>query len=80
MEWIRGISGNSCPQGECAAAGISVLRLLAAAQPDAAGWIDQLVDFLGRRKIAERKNIRRGYLQSDEEIYPEKCAGYFAGI
>ena len=39
--------GNSCAQGECMAAGISVLRLLAAARPDDSEWIGQLLGPLG---------------------------------
>ena len=39
--------GNSCTQGECLAAGISVLRFLAVVQPDNTEWIDKLLDPLG---------------------------------
>lgn len=39
--------GNSCDQGECVAAGISVLRFLAAVKPDDTAWIDRLLDPLG---------------------------------
>lgn len=39
--------GNSCPKGECTAAGISVLRFLAAVRPDDAEWIDKLLNPLG---------------------------------
>lgn len=39
--------GNSCSQGECMTAGISVLRFLAAARPDDREWIDKLLDPLG---------------------------------
>lgn len=39
--------GNSCMQGECVAAGISVLRFLAAVQPMDATWIDKLLEPLG---------------------------------
>lgn len=39
--------GNSCTQGECLAAGISVLRLLAAARPDDPEWMDRILDPLG---------------------------------
>ena len=34
--------GNSCTQGECLAAGISVLRFLAVTKPEDAEWIDRL--------------------------------------
>lgn len=40
--------GNSCTQGECLATGISVLRLLAAAQSDDLEWIERLLKPLGR--------------------------------
>ena len=39
--------GNSCTQGECMAAGISVLRLLAATKPDDLKWINTLLMPLG---------------------------------
>lgn len=39
--------GNSCMQGECIAAGISVLRFIAAVKPDDKEWIDKLLDPLG---------------------------------
>ena len=39
--------GNSCTQGECRAAGISVLRFLAATQPQNSEWIDKLLTPLG---------------------------------
>lgn len=39
--------GNSCTQGECVAAGISVLRFLAVTQPNDALWIDKLITPLG---------------------------------
>lgn len=44
--------GNSCTQGECFAAGISVLRFLAVTQPDDTEWIDRLVNPLGTRFLA----------------------------
>lgn len=44
--------GNSCPQGECVAAGISVLRFLAATQPDDTEWIDCLINPLGDRFLS----------------------------
>lgn len=39
--------GNSCAQGECRAAGISVLRFLAVTQPQNSEWIDKLLIPLG---------------------------------
>ncbi len=39
--------GNSCTQGECLIAGISVLRFLAITCPDDAEWIDKLLSTLG---------------------------------
>lgn len=39
--------GTSCTQGECLAAGISVLRLLAAVNPEDPEWTDRLLDPLG---------------------------------
>jgi len=39
--------GNSCTQGECLAAGISVLRFLAVTQPGNSEWIDKLLNPLG---------------------------------
>lgn len=39
--------GTSCTQGECTAAGISVLRFLAAARPDDSEWIDRIISPLG---------------------------------
>ena len=39
--------GNSCTKGECIAAGICVLRLLAAVQPMDEIWIDKLLTPLG---------------------------------
>lgn len=39
--------GNSCMQGECVAAGICVLRFLAAVQPKDEMWIDKLLEPLG---------------------------------
>ena len=39
--------GNSCEKGECVTAGVSVLRFLAAAQPDNLDWINKLLDHLG---------------------------------
>lgn len=40
---------NSCLQGECIATGISVLRLLAAVQPNDTKWIEALLQPLGRQ-------------------------------
>lgn len=39
--------GTSCTQGECLAAGISVLRLLVAVKPDDPEWMDRLLNPLG---------------------------------
>lgn len=39
--------GNSCTQGECMAAGISVLRFLAVTKPHDLEWTDKLLDPLG---------------------------------
>ncbi len=39
--------GNSCTQGEYFVTGISVLRFLAAVQPDSTEWIDNLLNPLG---------------------------------
>ncbi len=44
--------GNSCTQGECMAAGVSVLRFLAAAWPNDIEWIDKLVNPLGDRFLS----------------------------
>lgn len=44
--------GNSCTQGECFAAGICVLRLLAAVQPADEKWIDKLLTPLGENFLA----------------------------
>lgn len=44
--------GTSCTQGECFEAGISVLRFLAATQPDEAEWIDKLLNPLGARFLS----------------------------
>lgn len=44
--------GNFCPEGECTAAGISVLRFLAAVCPEDREWIDRLVAALGDRFLA----------------------------
>ncbi|MCQ2152694.1 MAG: hypothetical protein MJY70_06555 [Bacteroidales bacterium] len=64
--------GNSCEKGECAAAGIAVLRLLAAAAPAAppdTARIDRLLDPLGERflafgpgQAASQKDIPLSYL------------------
>lgn len=40
--------GNSCMQGECLAAGISVLRFLALTRPEDKEWIDKLLSPLGQ--------------------------------
>lgn len=44
--------GNSCTQGECVAAGISVLRFLAVTQPNDVEWIDKLITPLGDRFLS----------------------------
>ena len=44
--------GNFCTQGECTAAGICVLRLLAAACPMDEAWIDKLLEPLGERLLS----------------------------
>lgn len=44
--------GNSCTQGECMAAGISVLRFLAVVQSNDIEWIDKLVNPLGERFLS----------------------------
>ncbi len=44
--------GSSCTQGECVAAGISVLRFLAATQPDETEWMDKLLNPLGIRFLS----------------------------
>lgn len=61
--------GNSCLQGECLAAGISVLRLLAVAKPDEPEWIDRLLSPLGETflsfgngQAASQKGIPVSYL------------------
>lgn len=61
--------GNSCTQGECMAAGISVLRFLAVTQPDDSKWIDKLLNPLGDRflsfgsgQAAAQKGIPLSYL------------------
>lgn len=61
--------GNSCRQGECIAAGICVLRLLAAIQPMDKTWIDKLLTPLGETflsfgagQAASQKYIPLSYL------------------
>lgn len=61
--------GNSCTQGECVAAGISVLRFLAVTQPNDLKWIDRLLSPLGdlflsfeTGQAAVRKEIPLSYL------------------
>lgn len=61
--------GNSCTQGECLAAGISVLRFLTAARPDDTEWIDRLLNPLGNLflsfgagQAAVQKGIPLSYL------------------
>lgn len=61
--------GNSCTQGECMAAGISVLRFLAVTQPDDLEWINKLLNPLGDRflsfgsgQAAAQKGIPLSYL------------------
>lgn len=44
--------GNFCTQGECTAAGICVLRFLAAACPMDEAWIDKLLEPLGERFLS----------------------------
>lgn len=61
--------GNSCTQGECVAAGISVLRFLAVTRPNDSEWIDRLLIPLGNLfllsetgRAAVRKEIPMSYL------------------
>lgn len=61
--------GKSCPQGECKAAGISVLRFLASACPEDKLWIKRLTNFLGEiflslgaGQAASRYGIPMSYL------------------
>ena len=61
--------GNSCEKGECVAADIAVLRLLAAAYPADIVRIDRLLDPLGERflsfgpgQAASQKDIPLSYL------------------
>lgn len=61
--------GNFCTQGECTAAGISVLRFLAVTRPDDAEWIGRLLNPLGdiflssgNGRAAVRKDIPVSYL------------------
>lgn len=61
--------GNSCSQGECLVAGISVMRFLAVACPEDTEWIDQLLDPLGnvflsfgRGQAAVQKDVPVSYL------------------
>ncbi len=61
--------GNFCTQGECTAAGISVLRLLAVTKPDDLQWINTLLEPLGElflsfgnRKASVQKGIPLSYL------------------
>ena len=61
--------GNSCTQGECIAAGISVLRFLAVTQPNNLEWIDKLLSPLGdmflsfgNGQAATHKGIPLSYL------------------
>lgn len=44
--------GSSCAQGECMAAGISVLRFLAVTRPGDLEWIDKLLGPLGELFLA----------------------------
>ncbi len=44
--------GNFCTQGECVAAGICALRLLASVRPVNPVWIDKLLEPLGERFLA----------------------------
>ena len=44
--------GNFCTQGECVAAGICVLRLLASVRPVDEAWIDKLLGPLGESFLA----------------------------
>lgn len=55
--------GNACTQGECMAAGISVLRLLSVTKPDDLEWIDKLLGPLGDRFLSfgnGQASIRKG--------------------
>lgn len=61
--------GNSCTQGECIAAGISVLRFLAVTRPYNSEWIDKLLNPLGdiflsfgSGQAAAQKGIPLSYL------------------
>lgn len=60
--------GNSCMKGECLAAGISVLRFLAAACPNDEEWIEKLLTPLGELfesfsgQAAVQKGIPVSYL------------------
>lgn len=61
--------GNSCSQGECMTAGVSVLRFLAAARPHDSAWIDKLLIPLGNLflsfgngQAAVQKGIPTSYL------------------
>ena len=62
--------GNSCPQGECFATGICVLRFLAVVCPEDKVWIDKLRTPLGEFISAKEKgqavvrhDVPRSYLQ-----------------
>ena len=62
--------GNSCMQGECLAAGISVLRFLAVVCPEDREWIDKLRTPLGefisakeKGQAAVRRDVPVSYLQ-----------------
>lgn len=61
--------GNFCTQGECVAAGICVLRLLASVRPVDEAWIAKLLGPLGERflafgpgQAASQKGIPLSYL------------------
>lgn len=78
--------GNSCMQGECAAAGISVLRFLSAVRPDDSEWIDKLLLPLGNiflsfgaGQAAVQKGIPLSYLlMAFTDINSEKTREFIA--
>lgn len=78
--------GNSCMQGECAAAGISVLRFLSVVQPEDSEWIDKLLLPLGdiflsfgTGQAAVQKGIPLSYLlMAFTDINSEKTREFIA--
>lgn len=78
--------GNSCTQGECMAAGISVLRFLAVTQPNDIEWIDRLINSLGNvflsfgnGQAAIQKGIPLSYLlMAFTDINNEKTRNFIA--